>query len=85
LIKFRARIISGKLWPGLHMLSLLIVLQVFSKIKLIKIAYLFVIVSAVQMTLWALDKHAKYKQEFNGQNGTEKYPENRKAIFPWIL
>lgn len=31
------------------------------------------------MTMWALDKHRKYRKEF------KDYPRNRKAIFPFIL
>ncbi len=50
-----------------------------------RVAYLFLVVSAAQMTDWALKKHARYHKEFNGENGTEKYPANRKAIIPFIL
>ncbi|KAJ2934669.1 hypothetical protein H1R20_g2397, partial [Candolleomyces eurysporus] len=42
-------------------------------------AYIFLGVSAVQMTLWALKKHKNYKKEFG-----KEYP-RRKAIFPFVL
>lgn len=41
--------------------------------------YIFLLASLVQMTIWALKKHRRYKKEF------PNYPENRKAIFPFIL
>jgi len=41
--------------------------------------YIFLVVSVVQMTIWALKKHKRYREEF------PNYPKNRKAIFPWIL
>ncbi|KAJ6617906.1 3-oxo-5-alpha-steroid 4-dehydrogenase-domain-containing protein [Mycena sp. CBHHK59/15] len=43
-------------------------------------AGLFFTVSAGQMVLWARKKHAAYKREFG-----DKYPRNRKALFPGIL
>ncbi|KAJ6510405.1 3-oxo-5-alpha-steroid 4-dehydrogenase-domain-containing protein [Mycena sanguinolenta] len=43
-------------------------------------ALLFLVVSTVQMTLWAKKKHAMYKKEFG-----DKYPRRRKALFPFIL
>jgi len=43
-------------------------------------AYLFTIFSVVQMAIWALDKHRRYRKEFG-----DKYPKNRKAMFPFIL
>jgi len=48
-------------------------------------AYLFAIVSALQMTQWALDKQRRYRKEFTGENGTQKFPRGRKAIFPFVL
>ena len=41
--------------------------------------YIFLLVSTVQMVLWALKKHKRYKSDF------PDYPANRKAIFPFIL
>ncbi|KAJ7216963.1 3-oxo-5-alpha-steroid 4-dehydrogenase-domain-containing protein [Mycena haematopus] len=43
-------------------------------------ALLFLVVSTVQMTLWATKKHVAYKKEFG-----DKYPRSRKALFPLIL
>ncbi|KAF7361261.1 S5A-REDUCTASE domain-containing protein [Mycena sanguinolenta] len=43
-------------------------------------ALLFLVVSTVQMTLWAKKKHSAYKKEFG-----DKYPRRRKALFPLIL
>ncbi|KAJ7641367.1 3-oxo-5-alpha-steroid 4-dehydrogenase-domain-containing protein [Roridomyces roridus] len=43
-------------------------------------AGLFLVVSTVQMIVWAQKKHAAYKREFG-----DKYPRGRKAIFPGIL
>jgi len=36
------------------------------------------------MTVWAIGKHKRYRKEFTGEDGTEKYP-RRKAIIPFIL
>ncbi|TFY64897.1 hypothetical protein EVJ58_g2319 [Rhodofomes roseus] len=43
-------------------------------------AWLFVVVSAITMSKWAIKKHKGYKREFG-----EAYPRNRKAIIPFIL
>jgi very-long-chain enoyl-CoA reductase len=43
-------------------------------------AFIFTLFSVVQMTQWALEKHRRYRKEFG-----DKYPKNRKAIFPFIL
>ncbi|KAF8170697.1 3-oxo-5-alpha-steroid 4-dehydrogenase-domain-containing protein [Mycena galopus ATCC 62051] len=43
-------------------------------------AGLFLIVAVVQMSLWAVKKHATYKKEFG-----DKYPRSRKALFPFLL
>jgi len=42
-------------------------------------AYIFFIVSTVQMVDWAFKKHRRYRQEF------KDYPKRRKAMFPFIL
>jgi len=47
-------------------------------------AYLFMIVGAAQMTIWAQQKHSRYHKEFNGKGGVPQYPKNRKIIFPFI-
>eukprot|EP00915_Cephaloidophora_sp_WS-2016_P009418 GHVH01013498.1.p1 GENE.GHVH01013498.1~~GHVH01013498.1.p1 ORF type:complete len:335 (+),score=39.14 GHVH01013498.1:74-1006(+) len=43
-------------------------------------SWVFFIVASGQMLEWALKKHANYKKEFK-----DEYPENRKAIIPFIL
>jgi very-long-chain enoyl-CoA reductase len=48
-------------------------------------AYLFLTVSALQMTQWALQKQSRYRKEFTGENGAPKFPRGRKAIIPFIL
>ena len=40
----------------------------------IVIAYLFLGVSFLQMTDWALKKHKELKKEFDGKNGKLLYP-----------
>ena len=47
-------------------------------------AVLFTITGAYQMYMWAVGKHRRYKIEFNGQNGTKKYP-RRKVLIPFLL
>lgn len=42
-------------------------------------SWLFVGVSTVQMTLWALKKHSRYQKEF------PNYPKHRKAMFPYLM
>ena len=42
-------------------------------------SYLFLAVGFGQMLVWALEKHRRYKREF------EDYPKNRKAIIPFII
>ena len=41
--------------------------------------YVFLGASIYQMTVWAIKKHKRYRQEF------ANYPKNRKAIFPFLL
>lgn len=43
-------------------------------------AYIFTVLSIVQMAIWALEKHRRYRKEFG-----DKYPKGRKAMFPFIL
>ena len=42
-------------------------------------SYLFLLFSFYQMTVWAFQKHRRYKKEF------KDYPKNRKAIIPFLL
>jgi len=48
-------------------------------------SYFFLLVSAAQMSQWALQKHSRYRKEFTGENGSAKFPRSRKAIIPFIL
>merc|ERR1712137_190024 len=48
-------------------------------------AWIFTLQGAVQMYFWAIAKHKRYRKEFTGENGTEKYPRNRKALVPFII
>nr|VVW87619.1 unnamed protein product [Nymphaea colorata] len=43
-------------------------------------AYIFTVFSTVQMAIWAKEKHRRYLKEFG-----DKYPKNRKAMFPFIF
>jgi very-long-chain enoyl-CoA reductase len=45
----------------------------------------FTIVGAAQMTVWAIAKHKRYRKEFDGQDGRELYPKNRKILIPFIF
>ncbi|KAI3625483.1 hypothetical protein CBS9595_000844 [Malassezia furfur] len=43
-------------------------------------ALLFTIVSAAQMTIWAIKKHKAYRREFGNQ-----YPKSRKIMYPFVF
>jgi hypothetical protein len=45
----------------------------------ISVAALFLVVSTVQMMIWAAKKHRGYKKEF------KDYPKGRKAMFPFVF
>ena len=45
----------------------------------------FTFVGAAQMIPWAIQKHKRYKKEFDGQEGRELYPKNRKIIIPFLF
>ena len=45
----------------------------------------FTLVGALQMTAWAVQKHRRYRKEFDGQEGRELYPRGRKALIPFIF
>jgi len=42
-------------------------------------AYFFLAVSFFQMLQWAIQKHRRYKKDF------EKYPRGRKAMIPFVI
>ena len=48
-------------------------------------AAVFTLVGAAQMTQWAIQKHQRYKREFDGQDGRALYPKNRKVIIPLLF
>lgn len=41
---------------------------------------LFLLVGGGQMAVWAVQKHKRYRRDFG-----DKYPRNRKAMFPYVL
>ncbi len=41
--------------------------------------WVFLVVSAGQMTVWALKKHQRYRKDF------KDYPRGRKAMFPFLI
>ena len=43
-------------------------------------ALIFLVVSSVQMTLWAIKKHKNYRKEFGDQ-----YPRQRKIMYPYVF
>lgn len=45
---------------------------------------LFMTAGAVQMAIWAQGKHRRYIKEFDGKDGRDLYPNNRKMIVPYI-
>lgn len=45
----------------------------------------FAVVGAAQMTVWAIAKHNRYRKEFDGKEGRELYPRNRKILIPFIF
>ena len=45
----------------------------------------FTVVGAAQMTVWAIQKHKRYRKEFNGEDGRELYPRNRRILIPFIF
>ena len=53
---------------------------IFSIITRAWTAYIFTGLSIYQMLDWALKKHRNYKKEFG-----DKYPRNRKAMFPFLI
>jgi len=48
-------------------------------------AYLFLIISFLQMSEWALKKHKDLKAEFDGTDGKPHYPRGRKALIPFVF
>jgi len=48
-------------------------------------SYLFLLLGAGQMYMWAVAKHRRYRKEFDGKEGRPLYPRGRKAMFPLLL
>jgi len=47
-------------------------------------AWIFTIIASGQMWIWAVQKHKRYRKEFDGKQGRDKYP-YRKVLIPFIL
>ncbi len=47
-------------------------------------ALLFLLATIVTLIVYASKKHKAYLQEFDGKDGTQTYPANRKALIPFI-
>ncbi|EER05998.1 synaptic glycoprotein sc2, putative [Perkinsus marinus ATCC 50983] len=45
----------------------------------------YMLAGAGQMWVWALKKHRNYRREFDGKDGRELYPKNRKILIPYLL
>ena len=46
---------------------------------------LFLVASIITLVIYAYKKHKGYKEIFNGKDGNELYPPNRKALIPFIF
>jgi len=47
--------------------------------------WMFCAAGTAQMVAWAIKKHKNYIKEFDGQNGRDLYPRNRKILVPFIF
>jgi very-long-chain enoyl-CoA reductase len=45
----------------------------------------FMLVGAGILGAWAHTRHAAYRKEFDGQDGREKYPDERRALIPFVF
>jgi len=48
-------------------------------------ALLYTLSGAGQMLPWAIKKHVQLKKLFDGKEGRELYPKNRKVLVPFIF
>jgi len=48
-------------------------------------SFLFLLMGTGQMWVWAVQKHRRYKKDFDGKEGRPLYPRNRKVMFPFLL
>ena len=47
-------------------------------------AVLFLLATIITLVVYARKKHTAYLEEFDGKDGSELYPVNRKALIPFI-
>jgi very-long-chain enoyl-CoA reductase len=45
----------------------------------------FMLVGAGILGAWAHTRHAAYRKEFDGQDGRDKYPDERRALIPFVF
>jgi very-long-chain enoyl-CoA reductase len=67
-------------WAGTFIPHFTFFLLVVLILFMLSPAWLFLVVSAGQMTIWAGKKHRNYKKEFG-----KEYPRNRKAMIPFVF
>eukprot|EP00164_Ancoracysta_twista_P000872 GFYU01001146.1.p1 GENE.GFYU01001146.1~~GFYU01001146.1.p1 ORF type:complete len:299 (+),score=112.22 GFYU01001146.1:36-932(+) len=48
-------------------------------------ALMFTLAGGAQMIIWAMQKHRRYRKDFDGKEGREQYPRGRKVIFPFLF
>ncbi len=47
-------------------------------------AYVFIACTIYVLRGWAMERHLRYKREFDGKEGRKLYPSGRKALIPFI-
>ncbi|HEX2671839.1 MAG TPA: hypothetical protein VHM25_13245 [Polyangiaceae bacterium] len=45
----------------------------------------FMLVGAAILGAWARTRHLAYRKEFDGEGGRERYPEQRRALIPFVF
>jgi very-long-chain enoyl-CoA reductase len=48
-------------------------------------SFLFLLMGTGQMWVWGVQKHRRYKKDFDGKEGRPLYPRNRKVMFPFLM
>jgi len=48
-------------------------------------SFVFALMGAGQMYMWAAQKHRRYRKEFDGKEGRPLYPRNRKMMVPFLF
>ena len=56
----------------------------FFLVKWTLAAVLFLLATTITLVVYARKKHTAYLEEFDGKDGSELYPVNRKALIPFI-